>query len=80
MRGPRGEKIHGWAGYFCLGPVSDAYRIINAHTRYRFRKWWTAKHKNAWLNGRWRWSRWLEQEFGLLELKWDASRLPHAKA
>jgi len=72
--------LRGWAGYFCLGPVSDAYRIINAHTRYRFRKWWTAKHKNAWLNGRWRWSRWLEQEFGLLELKWDASRLPHAKA
>ncbi len=26
--------LRGWAGYFCLGPVSDAYRAINAHTRH----------------------------------------------
>ena len=72
--------LRGWAGYFCLGTVSDAYRAINAHVRYRFRKWWTAKHKNVRLDVRWHWSRWLEQEFGLLELKWDPGRLPHAKA
>jgi group II intron reverse transcriptase/maturase len=72
--------LRGWAGYFCMGPISDTYRIINSHVRYRFRKWWTAKHKGARLDGRWRWSRWLEQEFGLLQLKWDASRLPQAKA
>jgi hypothetical protein len=63
-----------------MGPVSDAYRKINSHVRYRFRKWWLAKHKNARLSRYWQWSRWLEQEFGLLELKWDPSRLPHAKA
>ena len=72
--------LRGWAGYFCLGPITDAYRTINAHVRYRFRKWWTAKHKNVRLDGRWKWSRWLEQKFGLLELKWDSRRLPHAKA
>jgi RNA-directed DNA polymerase len=72
--------LRGWAGYFCLGPISDAYRIINSHVRYRFRKWWTAKHKNVRLDGRWKWSRWLEQKFGLLELRWDSGRLPHAKA
>jgi hypothetical protein len=72
--------LQGWAGYFCMGPISDAYRKINSHVRYRFRKWWLAKHKNVRLDGRWQWSRWLEQEFGLLELKWDPSRLPHAKA
>lgn len=72
--------LRGWAGYFCMGPISDAYRTINSHVRYRFRKWWTAKHKGARLDGRWHWSRWLEQEFGLLQLKWDPSRLPHAKA
>jgi group II intron reverse transcriptase/maturase len=71
--------LRGWAGYFCMGPISDAYRKINSHVRYRFRKWWLAKHKNARLSGYWQWSRWLEQEFGLLELKWDPSRLPHAK-
>jgi group II intron reverse transcriptase/maturase len=72
--------LRGWAGYFCMGPISDAYRKINSHVRYRFRKWWLAKHKKARLSGYWQWGRWLEQEFGLLELKWDPSRLPHAKA
>lgn len=72
--------LRGWAGYFCLGPVSDAYRAINAHVRYRFDKWWRAKHKHVRTDARCRWSSWLEQEFGLLELKWEARRLPQAKA
>jgi RNA-directed DNA polymerase len=72
--------LRGWAGYFCMGPISDTYRIINSHVRYRFRKWWISKHKGARLDGRWKWSPWLEQRFGLLQLKWDPTRLPHAKA
>jgi len=72
--------LRGWAGYFCMGPTSDAYRTINAHIRYRFGKWWLAKHKGARLHPRWRWSPWLEETFGLLQLKWDPSRLPNAKA
>ena len=74
--------LHGWAGYFCLGPVSDAYRAINGHVRYRFRRWWSAKHKvrSRKLEPCWYWSPWLEQTFGLLQLRWDPSRLPHAKA
>jgi group II intron reverse transcriptase/maturase len=72
--------LRGWAGYFCLGPVGDAYRAINAHTRYRLRKWWGAKHKNARFGPCWYWSPWLERTFGLLQLRWDPSRLPHAKA
>jgi RNA-directed DNA polymerase len=72
--------LRGWAGYFCMGPVSDTYRTINSHLRYRFREWWLAKHKGVRLDPRWHWSRWLEQRFGLLELKWDPSRLPNAKA
>lgn len=72
--------LRGWAGYFCLGPVSDAYRAINAHVRYRFRKWWGAKHETQKLGPCWYWSPWLERTFGLLQLRWDPSRLPHAKA
>lgn len=81
--------LRGWAGYFCLGPVSDAYRAVNAHVRYRYRKWWDAKHKNARFGPFWYWSPWLEQTFGLLQLRWDparlpqrrvSTRLPHAKA
>ena len=72
--------LSGWAGYFCLGPVSDTYRRINAHVRYRFRKWWGAKHKNARFGPCGYWSPWLEKTFGLLQLRWDPSRLPHANA
>jgi RNA-directed DNA polymerase len=77
--------LRGWAGYFCLGTVSDAYRAINSHTRYRFRQWWGDKHKKNKRKIRtfapcWYWSPWLEQTFGLLQLKWDPSRLPKAKA
>jgi hypothetical protein len=63
-----------------MGPISEAYRTINAHVRYRFGKWWAAKHKTRRPGGRWKWSPWLEQTFGLLQLKWDPNRLPQANA
>jgi RNA-directed DNA polymerase len=72
--------LKGWAGYFCLGPVSDAYRKINSHVRYRFRRWWETKHKTLQRAPHWYWSSWLEEAFGLRQLKWDPSRLPRAKA
>jgi len=78
--GELNRVLRSWAGYFCLGPVSDTYRTINAHARYRFRKWWGAKHKNAQFGPCWYWSPWLERTHGLLQLRWDPSRLPHAKA
>src|SRR5215470_325217 len=34
-----------WANYFCLGPVSQAYRAVERHTRRRLRQWLCAKHK-----------------------------------
>jgi group II intron reverse transcriptase/maturase len=35
----------GWAHYFSLGSVSRAYRVVDAHARYRLRQWLRRKHK-----------------------------------
>jgi hypothetical protein len=71
--------LSGWANYFCLGPISAAYRKVNSHVRYRFRRWWETKHGTR-AGPRWYWSPWLEETFGLIQLRWDPARLPHAKA
>jgi hypothetical protein len=38
----------GWANYFCLGPVSQAYRAVDSHARKRLLQWLCAKHKLVW--------------------------------
>src|SRR5437899_6778015 len=38
----------GWANYFCLGPVSKAYRAVESHSRKRLRQWLCAKHQISW--------------------------------
>ena len=39
------QKLLGWSNYFCLGPVSSAYRAIDRHVRQRLRQWLRGKHK-----------------------------------
>ncbi len=39
----------GWANYFCLGPVSTAYRAVDDYATMRLRQWLRTKHK---LSGR----------------------------
>jgi group II intron reverse transcriptase/maturase len=39
------RKLVGWGNYFCLGPVSKAYRSVDAHARNRLRWWLCNKHK-----------------------------------
>jgi RNA-directed DNA polymerase len=46
--GKLNQMLRGWANYFCLGPVSKAYRAVDQHTRKRLRQWLCAKHKVAW--------------------------------
>jgi RNA-directed DNA polymerase len=43
--GKLNRMLNGWANYFCLGPVSNAYRAVERHTRKRLRQWLCAKHK-----------------------------------
>jgi RNA-directed DNA polymerase len=39
------RKLTGWANYFCLGPVSKSYRILDLHATRRLRRWLCGKHK-----------------------------------
>ena len=39
------HMLVGWANYFCLGPVSQAYRAIDQHVCRRLRQWLCAKHQ-----------------------------------
>jgi group II intron reverse transcriptase/maturase len=39
------RMMTGWANYFCLGPVSKAYRAVDQHARRRLRWWLCHKHK-----------------------------------
>ena len=41
------RKLAGWGNYFCLGPVSKAYRSVDSHTRQRLRWWLCNKHRIA---------------------------------
>ena len=42
------RTLIGWANYFCLGPVSKAYRAVEKHAGKRLRQWLCAKHKLVW--------------------------------
>jgi RNA-directed DNA polymerase len=46
--GALNRKMTGWANYFCLGPVSKAYRAVEQHARKRLSQWLCAKHKVSW--------------------------------
>ena len=48
MVGTLNRMIVGWANYFCLGPVSKAYRAVEQHARKRLRQWLCAKYKVSW--------------------------------
>jgi len=39
------RKLRGWSNYFRIGTVSQAYRSIDSHVRYRVRQWLCAKFK-----------------------------------
>ena len=43
------RTMGGWANYFCLGPVSTAYRAVDGYATMRLRQWLRTKHK---LSGR----------------------------
>jgi group II intron reverse transcriptase/maturase len=39
------QRLAGWANYFQLGAVSQAYRAVDQHVKYRLCKWLRWKHR-----------------------------------
>jgi len=74
------RKLIGWANYFCLGPVSKAYRTIDSHTITRLRRWLCDKHKVS-NKGTSRYpDKYLYREMGLVCLPQRTRNFPWAKA
>ena len=72
--------MRGWGNYFCLGPVSKAYRAVDAHTGKRLRQWLCKKHKKQ---GRGTGSypdEYLYKSLGLIRLESTTNNFPWAKA
>jgi hypothetical protein len=74
------RKLNGWANYFCLGPVSPAYRAINTHVTQRLRQWLCKKHKVRGNGGTRYPDRYLHETLGLVNLPGRTHDLPWAKA
>jgi hypothetical protein len=68
----------GWANYFCLGPVSKAYRAVERHARKRLRQWLCSKHSISWQATQKFSDAVLHEELGLVRLTRRTSSLPWA--
>jgi group II intron reverse transcriptase/maturase len=70
----------GWANYFRLGPVSQAYQAIDQHVRRRLRRWLRIKYKVPG-RGYTRFpDRYLYEDLGLVRLVLRTRSFPWAKA
>jgi len=72
--------LRGWANYFCLGPVSKAYRAVDAHARNRLRQWLCRKHKKRGRGTSRYPDEYLYETLGLVRLPALTRRFPWAKA
>jgi RNA-directed DNA polymerase len=70
----------GWANYFCLGPVSKAYRIVECHACIRLRQWLCAKHKISWRATKRYSDKTLHDVLGLVRLTRRTGSFPWANA
>jgi RNA-directed DNA polymerase len=78
MVGKLNRMMIGWANYFCLGPVSKAYRAVEQHARKRLRQWLCAKHKVSWPATRQFPEAALHDELGLVRLTTRTRSFPWA--
>jgi hypothetical protein len=77
--GKLNQRLRGWANYFRLGPVSQAYRAVDQHTRKRLRQWLCAKHKVVWPGKKRFPTESFYKVYGLVSLTERTASLPWAK-
>ncbi|HVT15437.1 MAG TPA: group II intron reverse transcriptase/maturase [Thermoanaerobaculia bacterium] len=70
----------GWANYFCLGPVSNAYRSVDHHAAGRLRQWLRRKHKLKDRGTTRHPDSYLYEKLGLVRLSERTRHLPWATA
>jgi len=74
------RMLIGWANYFCLGAVSNAYSAVDMHARRRLRRWLRDKHNVS----RPGYKRFPEASlcsvYGLVQLPHRTASLPWAQA
>lgn len=73
-------RLRGWANYFCLGPVSQAYRAVDRHVTRRLRRWLCKKHQVPGAGTARFPDDYLYQTLGLVRLPTLTRNLPWAKA
>ncbi len=74
------RMLIGWSNYFCLGPVSRAYRAVESHARHRLRQWLRAKHLGRGSGGPRLTIAHLHEGLGLVRLVDRTRDFPWAKA
>ena len=74
------RMLTGWANYFCRGPVSNAYRLIDKHAEERLRQWLGGKHKHSGLRHDLYPNEYLHGVLGLVQLTARPRNVPCAKA
>jgi len=74
------RMLTGWANYFCLGPLSKAYRAVDAQVKRRLRQWLRRKHRRRG-NPEAHWpDAYLYETLGLVQLPVRTRGFPWAKA
>lgn len=74
------DGLRGWANYFALGPVEDAYRAIESYVTRRLRRWLCIKHEIRG-SGSYRFTdQYLHDTLGLVRIRDLVHNLPWAIA
>ncbi len=74
------RMLQGWGNYFRLGPVSKAYKAVDAHVRKRLRRWLLCRHKVPGSGFKRYPDRYLYESLGLHRLSASTRNLPWANA